>query len=58
MHYAPARRRGFTISGVRNRLGETLHGGRGKDAVEAAMENPVDTILKYPRRIFGWWSLS
>ncbi len=37
---------GFTISGARNRLGETLHGGRGKDAVEAAVEIPVDTILE------------
>jgi DNA-binding transcriptional MerR regulator len=37
---------GFTISGARNRLGETLHGGHGKDAVEAAVEIPVDTILE------------
>lgn len=36
---------GFTISGARNRLGETLSNGRGKDAVTAAIEIPDDNRL-------------
>jgi DNA-binding transcriptional MerR regulator len=37
---------GFTISGARNRLGESLGGSRGKDAVVAAVETPIDNILE------------
>jgi DNA-binding transcriptional MerR regulator len=37
---------GFTISGARNRLGETLSNGRGKEAIVAAIEGHTDSNIE------------
>ncbi len=37
---------GFTISGARNRLGETLSNGRGKEAIVAAIESQTDSNIE------------